>query len=481
MLIRGLILASLLSVPVDAQQTDKPNVIFFAIDDLNNWTGALGGHPNALTPNLDRFAARSVHFTNAHCPSPLCGPSRASILSGIRPSTSGVYFFNPSLRTQLPDVVTLPQHFREAGYRVAGAGKIFHGGRNSGEGWHRYQGSKSDPVYRTSTKVPAPFGWGAIPFSDEEMGDYKVVQFAEEELAQNHDKPLFLALGLFKPHLPWKVPAKYFDAHPLERIKLNPLKRDDLADIPPVGWRLAINALGTDAPPGGDHKVIERFNIRREAVQGYLATVTFADAMFGRVIDALDRSQYRDNTIVVVWSDHGWHLGEKNHWRKMALWRLTTQSVLMIRVPGNAPGTRNHAVSLIDLYPTLIGLAGLASRPGLEGRDLSQLVLKAGTRWDHPVLTTYGRGNHSIISNDWHLIRYFDGSSELYHLADAHEWFNLALYPQFRPVIDMLEQHLPSFEAPGTPFFSSAESGISSFGNEPIDPSPASALGNHFR
>ncbi len=443
-----------------AQQVKPPNVIFIALDDFNSWTGALGVHPNAKTPNLDRFAASGIHFRNAHCPAPLCGPSRAAVMSGIRPSSSGVYGNTPKLRERLPDAVTMPQHFKAEGYYVAGAGKIFHGGQNGGEGWDRYQFTAADPRFVTRDKKPRPFGWGGMPVADEDMGDYRVLRFAEEELAKQQDRPFFMALGLYKPHLPWKVPQEYFDMHPIEQIKINPILEGDLNDLPAVARRFAIDAVGFATQPGGDHKVITRYDNHRQAVQGYLAACSFADAMFGRIIDAIDRSAYADNTIVVLWSDHGWHLGEKLHWRKHALWRLATHSLLMFRVPGVEPGERDQAVSLLDIYPTLISLAGHGERRELEGRDLSALLADDEPGWDKPVLVTYGRGNHSVVSNQWHLIRYHDGSRELYHRGDAYEWYNLAGSRLFRGVIRVMTGYLPKVDAPGEIFVGEGEEKI---------------------
>jgi arylsulfatase A-like enzyme len=470
-----LLFLSLLAGAGTAQQAKPPNVIFIVLDDFNSWTGALGVHPNAKTPNLDRFAASGIHFRNAHCPSPLCGPSRASVMSGIRPSTSGVYGNTPKLRERLPDAVTLTQHFKGEGYYVAGAGKIFHGGQNGGEGWDRYQFTAADPVFVTKDKKPRPFGWGAMPVTDEEMGDSKVLRFAEQELAKQHDQPFFLALGLYKPHLPWKAPQKYFDMHPIDRIKINPILHGDLNDVPEVAHKFATEGVGYNSPAGGDHKMITRYDNHRQAVQGYLATCSFADAIFGRILDAIERSAYADDSIIVVWSDHGWHLGEKLHWRKHALWRLATQSLLMVSGPGIVPGEREQAVSLLDIYPTLISLAGMSERPELEGRDLSPLIHLDDPGWNKPVLVTFGRGNHSVISNQWHLIRYHDGSRELYHLDDRYEWFNLAGGREFLGVNRILDGVLPRIEAPGEVFVGEGEESIPRYRPSPGDPGEAEA------
>lgn len=432
----------------------RQNVLFIAIDDLNDWIGCLGGYPGAKTPNLDRLAARGMLFTNAHCSAPVCNPSRASIMTGIRPSTSGVYHNRQPMRKSsvLQDAVTLPQHFMAHGYRAAGAGKIYHGGYPDPKSWDEYFPSQTQtkppdplPDQRPVNGIPktAHFDWGPLKDSDGDMGDWKVTDWVAGELKKKHEKPFFLACGIYKPHLPWYVPEKYFDMYPLDKITLPAVKEDDLDDVPPVGKDFAIRS--------GDHKKVTEHNQWRQAVQGYLASLTFADACVGRVLDALDASAYAKNTTVVLWSDHGWHLGEKLHWRKFALWEEATRNVFMISAPGlTKPGSRSsRPVSLIDVYPTLIDLCGLSPKKELEGQSLRPLLENPSAKWERPALCTHGRGNHSVRDDRWRYIRYNDGTEELYdHESDKLEWNNLAGEAKYADTKRRLAQWLPKTDAP---------------------------------
>jgi arylsulfatase A-like enzyme len=308
---------------IGAQQKPRMNVVFVAIDDLNDWIEPLGGYPGVRTPNLQRLSERTVNFTRAYCASPVCNPSRAALMTGIRPSTSGVYENRQPMRQSavLRDAVTLPQHFMQNGYRAVGGGKIYHGAFPDPASWQEYfpsqernQPPNPEPAGRPINGIPntGHFDWGPLPGSEEAMGDYKTVSWAAKELGRKHDKPFFLACGIYRPHLPWYVPKKYFDMYPLSSIKLPVIKEDDLEDIPKVGRWLALRS--------GDHKKVLEHDQWRKAVQGYLASITFADEQVGRLMKAVEDSAYAENTAIVLWSDHGWHLGEKQHWRKFALW-----------------------------------------------------------------------------------------------------------------------------------------------------------------
>lgn len=437
--------------------SERQNVLFIAIDDLNDWVGCLGGHPDVKTPHLDRLAGRGMLFTNAHCAAPLCNPSRAALLTGVRPSTSGVYDNRQPMRKSdvLRDVVTLPQHFMAHGYRAVGGGKIFHGAFPDPPSWQEYFPSQTrnkpeDPVpsKRPVNGIPntAHFDWGPLDVPDSEMGDGQVAEWAVRELQRKHDKPFFLGCGIFRPHLPWYVPRKYFDMYPPEKVTLPNVKDDDLDDVPPIGRKFA--------NPEGDHKKVIDYNQWRKAVQGYLASITFADVCVGRVLDALDNSPYAQNTTIVLWSDHGWHLGEKLHWRKFALWEEATHNVLMISSPGlTRPGGRcSRAVSLMDIYPTLVELCSLTPRKELEGVSLLPLLRDPDAAWDRPAVTTYLRNNHSVRNERWRYIRYSDGTEELYdHHNDELEWTNLAGKPEYQRVKKDLARWLPEVNAPNSP------------------------------
>ncbi len=443
--------------PAAPAAADRQNVLFIAIDDLNDWIGCLGGHPDAKTPNFDRLAGRGVLFTNAHCAAPLCNPSRAAIMTGIRPSTSGVYLNSQPWRKSevLAGAVTLPQHFMAHGYWVAGAGKIYHGRYPDPPSWHEYWPSQTqnrprDPVppNRPLNGIPktAHFDWGPVKVRDSEMGDRKVVQWAADQLHRKHDRPFFLACGIFRPHLPWYVPEKYFDMFPLGRITLPEVKADDLDDVPPIGRKFA--------NPEGDHRKVIQYGQWKKAVQGYLASIAFADACLGKLLEAFDASPYRDTTTIVLWSDHGWHLGEKLHWRKFALWEEATHNVFLVVSPGlTKSGTVcRRPVDMMDIYPTLIDICGLRKREGLEGISLLPWLKNPELEKERPALTTYQRGNHSVRTERWRYIRYHDGTEELYdHEKDELEWYNLAARPEYADLKRKLARWFPKTDAPNSP------------------------------
>ena len=395
------------ALPKIARGAERPNVLFLAIDDLNDWTGGLGGHECVKTPHLDRLASRGVLFRRAYCTAPACNPSRASLLTGVLPSTSGVYHNSQPFRPVMPDAVTLPQHFIAAGYHVVGGGKIFHGSFPDKQSWQEYfsKGSQPKPAVIPANGIAKDrfFDWGPVDVPDEDMADMHTVQWAIDYLGESHAKPFFLAVGLHKPHLPWYVPRKYFERYPLSKVTLPKVIPNDLDDVPAAGVRMA--------NPEGDHKNVVEHGQWEKAVQGYLATISFADACVGRLLDALDHSQYGRNTIIVMWSDHGWNLGEKEHWRKFALWEDTTRVPMVFVVPGMTKTDQrcDRTVSLLDIYPTLVELCGLPARKNLEGASIVPLLKDVSAKWDRPVVTTRGRNNHGIRSERWRYIRYEDG------------------------------------------------------------------------
>jgi len=455
----GLLLAAA-AVPVvaagrgAAKSVDRaahPNVLFIAVDDLNDWIGVLAGQPGFRTPNIDRLSRRGVLFTRAYCAAPACNPSRASLMTGKRPSTSGVYHNDQPWRPVMKEVVTLPQHFIANGYEVLGGGKIYHDAYNEAESWESYFKRPRDPMPegRPLNGIPrtAHFDWGPLNVPDAEMSDYKTTTWAIDYLQKSHSRPFFLAVGLFRPHLPWYVPKSYFDRQPLSGIRLPAVDPADLEDVPPAGRRVA--------KPEGDHrKVVSSGNWER-AVQGYQASIIFADQQIGRLLDALDRSPHGKDTILVFWGDHGWHLGQKQHWRKFALWENATRVPLVISAPHYAEHAgleSGRTVSLLDLYSTLIELCSLSPRNGLEGKSLVPLLSDPGAEWDRPVVTTHGRNNHSVRSERWRYIRYEDGSEELYdHDDDPMEWKNLASQAEMTSVKEELKRWLPTTNAPDAP------------------------------
>ena len=432
---------------VPAAAAERPNVLFIAVDDLNDWIGSLGGHPQTKTPNLDRLAQRGVNFTRAYCSAPACNPSRASLMSGLRPVTSGVYLNSQPWRPAMPDAMTLQQLFSSHGYESVGYGKIYHGRYNQPGDWDEYESPERSPEPSAEVKEDPHSRAGGIVFgrldeSDDAMGDYKNISKGIDYLNRSHDKPFFLACGLTRPHMPWQVPAKYYEMFPLDSIELPRVPDDDLADVPDAGLRMA--------KPDGDHATILETDNWKYAVQAYLASIAFADAQIGRLIDALDNSEHAGNTIVILWGDHGWHLGEKQHWRKFALWEEATRAPLMVVVPGMTKpgGVCERTVEFIHIYPTLAELCGLKAPDNLDGTSFVSLLKDPQAEWKHPALTTHGRGNHALRTQRWRYIRYADGSEELYdHENDPNEWTNLATDSKYRDVLDGLRKHLPASEA----------------------------------
>ena len=440
------------------QPEDKPppNVLFICIDDLNDWTGFLGGHPDAKTPRLDQLASQSVVFSRAFCPAPACNPSRASILTGIRPSTSGVYFNPQPWRSSpiLKDILTLPQYFREHGYVVKGSGKTFHGSFPDSASWDEYwpsftQQKPPDPMpeNRPINGIPntAHFDWGPVDASKEEMGDWQVADWVIDQLGKDYDKPFFLACGFFRPHLPWYVPQEYFDRFPLDDITLPVVMENDTVDIPEAGKKLI---------KFRDHENVTKYNQWTRAVQGYLASGNFVDECVGRVVDALESSEFKDNTIIVLWSDHGWNLGEKHHWRKFALWENTTRTLFMIKAPGISENGSvcSSPVNLLDVYPTLVELCGLPPNLKNEGTSVVPLLNSPGQIREVASVTTYGKDKHAVRLRNWRYIQYDDGTEELYNLEeDPNEWANLARNPEFETIITELKNHLPEINAESIP------------------------------
>jgi arylsulfatase A-like enzyme len=455
MLMRLLALLCLMCTLIGtASAADRPNVLFIAIDDLNDWIGCMGGHPQTKTPNLDRLAGQAVLFSKAYCAAPACNPSRCALLNGIRPHESGVYLNPQPWRPVLPDSVTLPQHFMANGYDVRGGGKIFHGRYEDRGSWHEWFDSGPTPKLpnREQENPHSRAGgivWGNLHDTpDSEMLDYRMASWAVDYLKQVQDKPFFLAVGFKRPHMPWQAPGKYYDKFPVSEMVLPEVPGDDLNDIPKAGLAMA--------KPQGDHAKMLATHNWKYAVQGYLATINFMDGQLGRVLDALESSPHRDNTIICLWSDHGWHLGEKQHWRKFALWERATKAPLMFAVPGltKAAAVCQTPVDLMDIYPTLADLCGLPIGDHLSGVSLRPLLADVDASWEHPAITTHGRGNHAVRQEHWRYIRYADGSEELYdHRSDPNEWTNIASKPSYLPIKQRLAAHLPALqdEAPDAP------------------------------
>jgi arylsulfatase A-like enzyme len=435
------------------QAAPRPNVLFIAVDDLNHWVGYLGRNPQTLTPNLDRLAKRGVWFTRSYCAAPVCNPSRAALMSGLRPGATGVYDNQENFQPVIPVDLTLTTQFRKAGYFVCGAGKIFHSSVYRPGEWDEWLRGARGAANREEDGSPqAQVRAGKLPITplncrDEDMPDFKFVDYAIAQLNKPHDKPFFIACGLTKPHLPWSVPKKYYDKFPLESLQLPPYKADDLDDLPPIALQMARG-------PANDHETIlkqEGTNTWKQAIRAYLATINFCDAMVGRLLEAYDQSPARDQTIICFWSDHGWHLGEKHHWRKFALWEETTRAPHIWVVPGlTTPNTRcDRTIDYMSIYPTLTDLCGIPTPAHVQGRSLRALLAHPQRPWDQPAITTYRRNNHTVRSEAWRYTHYADGGEELYEEAtDPYEWTNLATRPDTAARKRELGRWLPADNQP---------------------------------
>jgi len=445
-----------------AAAAGRPNVLFIAIDDQNDWIGPLGGHPLVQTPHLDRLAARGTTFTNAHCQSPLCNPSRASLLTGLRPSTTGIHGLAPNFRA-VPawrDRVTLPEYFRAAGYHTAATGKIFHQGpvSRAAGGDFEIVGSRGGSGPRPPHKLvpPTPMGdhplmdWGVWPpdGDDTSKGDWQVATWTIDRLREAPaDRPFFIAAGFFLPHVPCYATQRWFDLYPDDDTVLPEILVGDRDDTPRFSWYLHWRL------PEPRRGWLEANGQWRRLVRSYLACTSFVDAQIGRLLDALEETGHADDTIVVVWSDNGWHLGEKDITGKNSLWDRGTRVPLLFGGPGVSPGQRcGRPVELLDIYPTLVELAGLPPRDDLEGTSLVPHLQDASAPRERPAITTHNRGNHGIRSERWRYIRHADGSEELYDMeADPREWRNLAADPLLRGVIADLARWLPAVDVPPVP------------------------------
>lgn len=443
--LRRVLCTLLLGLPIlvhGAEPTAKrPNVLFIAVDDMRDWVGYLGHNPQTITPNLDKLAARGVYFTRSYCAAPVCNPSRAALMSGLRPSTSGVYDNGNDWRRVMPEELMLTTQFRKAGYDVLGAGKIYHEAYKRNGEWDDYLKDSGVDPKPTGDKGVGGIAFAPVDAKDEDLREWKITGYAMEQLQKKHDKPFFLACGLHKPHMPWNVPRKYYDMHPLDQIKLPPYLETDLDDVPPAGVKMA--------HPETDHAKILASGRWKEAVQSYLAAISYSDAMIGRLLDAFDRSDYRDNTIVVFWSDHGWHLGEKHHWRKFALWEESTRSPMIWVVPGltQANVACDRPVDLLSIYPTLTDLCGISTPKHVEGQSLRTLLGDPKASRDQPALTTYRFKNHTVRTEDWRYIRYANGDEELYNESkDPNEWTNLATRPEYAAKKAELAKFLPTHD-----------------------------------
>ena len=476
-----------------AQQAPRPNVIMIAVDDLNDWIGCMKGHPQAHTPHMDRLAERGVLFTNAHCAAPVCLASRTAVLCGRYPDETGVFSNWGKTQGKPPaKELQLPLHFAAAGYETLGTGKIYHakGPRyfdDYFETEQRWSPFTQEIASYTEDELPSKgtenprhvitggpggrdwvlplngltsernadrkegesFDWGPVAVRDDEMGDTRITDWAMQKLDAPRSKPLFLGVGYYRPHIPLFAPQQDFDSlPPVDQIVLPEVKADDLDDVGPLARQFALDPL-----TAGTHDLVVKHQQWREAVRAYLACVTFVDRQIGRLIARLDASPLAENTWIVLWSDHGWQLGDKQHWGKWTAWRQSTRMPLIIVPPRGAKAVRGKAcaepVSLVDLYPTLIELCDLPAKEGLSGISLAPWLANPDLKTDRAVLTTLDPGNHALTTRDWRYLRYANGDEELYDIAnDPREWHNLARDDNHRPRLTEMQRRLHDTLAP---------------------------------
>lgn len=443
-------LALLVSISIAHADEKQPDVVFIIVDDLNDYLGCLGGHPNAISPNIDAFAESGMLFPQAYCNSPQCRPSRTSLNYGKYAFNTGTYFnakFKGEAKIKTP---SMQQFFMENGYRVASGGKVFHGNPGAhGDFLLKRPGDPKPPKDKDTFGGANPPSDGyALDATDKEMSDYKVATWAIDQWNTKSEKPLFMSVGFFRPHRPLQVPAPWFDRFPIESLKrpAEPADGDDWDDMPEFARKLARSHAHKAMHKGlSDHEHIVEYEQWDATLQAYLASVAFVDAQIGRFLDSLAKNPRGRDTVVMLTSDHGWHLGEKKHWCKGAIWEQTLRVPFIVRASGVDPGSVNQQpVSLIDVYPSLVDLAGLSVPDFLDGQSIKPQLydLKAERA---PAISIYGEANTSIRSKDWRYIRYEDGSEELYHhKRDPNEWVNEADNSEHASIKEKLSKFIPT-------------------------------------
>ena len=459
-----LVVVSLFSAAVATASADpplerdsKPNVLMIAIGDLNDWVEPLGGHPQSQTPAIQRIADRGVNFTNAHCQSPLCNSSRTSLLLSLRPSTTGIYGLAPWFKTvdRWKETVSLPQRLKSAGYETYQAGKVYHATYGRGGAEFDHMGPPGGPGKTPPTKLipPTPAGnnpwvdWGVFEHDEEDKRDYQVAQWSIDRLAEMPtDKPFFLACGFFMPHVPCHSTPKWWNKYDDATLQLPPVLPDDRLDCSPFSWYLHWNL------PEPRMSWLEHHDQHKNLVHAYLASITWADHCVGRVLDALDNSRFADNTIIVLWSDHGWHLGENNITGKNTLWERSTHVPLIFAGPGITPGHTNSPAELLDVYPTICDLIGIDAPSHVEGLSLVPQMQDLDSVRSRPAITDHNPGNQGIRGQRYRLIRYADGSEELYDIQnDPHEHHNVIGDADHTAAADRLRKYSNDNMAPLAP------------------------------
>lgn len=444
-----------------AQKDRRPNVVFIIADDLNGYS-TRDEYPTIQTPNLDKFRNESINFVNATCNTPVCVPSRASFLSGLSPEKTGAYHngSDPWRTSGILDTITsLPEHFKNNGYKTWGKGKIFHArlkeGRIKAMFDNKYWGGGFGPFpmdeseWHCGSKFKSVTPWTN---PDTDFPDVVNANDAIEFLKEHHNRPFFLFYGLWRPHTPYTAPKRFFDLYEQEKMPIPAgYKKGDLSDIPMLGRLLvdSLNMTRCNETNAIDTATWKKF------LWGYAATTSFADWNIGRVIKALDNSKYADNTIVIICSDNGYHMGEKLRWQKGTLWDYSAHTPLLIRTPAKKKAVSTRTVSLLDLYPTLVDYCQLEeTNHTLDGKSMKPLLSDPGGVWDRPAFMTYGVNYSSVRSEQWHYIRYPNGKEELYDLEnDPFEFTNLVASEnhQYGDIIKEMDRQIPGQWRTGLP------------------------------
>ena len=428
----------------------RPDIVFIVVDDLNDWVGCLGGHPGTKSPNIDQLASSGMLFTQAYCNSPQCRPSRTSFNHGVYPFRTGTYFNARYRKETKMSTPSMQQFLADKGFRVSIGGKVFHGSGPKIEGaaiQKRLPDPKPPKGKDNFGGLKPPNDGYPLDTTDEQMGDYKLSQWAIQQWNQVTDQPVFMSVGFFRPHRPLQVPKSWFGHFPLESITrpAEPNGVDDWADMPEFARRLARTHAHKPLHKGlSDHEFIVANQQWDLTIQAYQASVAFVDHQIGHLLKALKNNPRGRDTYIVLVSDHGWHLGEKKHWCKGAIWEQTTHIPFIVHGPGVTQGSRcSQPVSLIDIYPTLLDFAGYDIPKWVDGTSVKAQLIKADTPRP-PVISSYGEGNTSIRTQHWRYIRYEDGSEELYdHRVDPNEWTNQAENPEHAKVKKRMAKLIP--------------------------------------
>ncbi|XOV92993.1 MAG: sulfatase [Bacteroidota bacterium] len=432
--------------PKHSSLSQKPNYLFIMVDDLNDWVGCMEGHPQVKTPNIDRLASNGLLFLNAHAQTAICNPSRTSIMTGLYPRSTGIYFNAGNIEDSpvASKAELMTRRFEREGYEVLGAGKLYNNQdqkymENYADGFGRF-GPFPDEKLSSYEGHPL-WDWGVYPEEDSITPDYKVANWAIEKLGSEIKEPFFLGVGFFRPHVPMYAPKEWFDLYPVDSIILPEIRNNDLEDI--SEYAINVTSLEHIEPP---HDWILKNSQWKPLVQSYLASVSFVDHQIGTVLEALENSSYAENTIIVLLSDHGFHLGEKRIWAKQTLWEESTRVPLIFsgkNIPKGA--VCNRPVQLLDIYPTLLELSELKISDQLAGHSLKPLIADPHSEWPHISMTSFGPGNYAIRSDNYRYIKYLDGSEEFYdHINDQNEWNNLIDTPEMAEQIKWHRKFLPN-------------------------------------